>query len=162
MKKTFLILYFTLSGLLILAQNNTITLHPIVGDTIDKFELRKYFLFTEYTNDSTDYIVIIEGNNSYHLLEYYNNTLISRNQVSEDFLTSQKENIEKLNEYFATRNITDTAKINLNTDSISNTQVDLNINTPEFNKRIKKDNRHKYWQEKREERDTNQKHGMIY
>ncbi len=162
MRQTILILYFIFFCLIISAQKNTIALHPVVGDTIDKGELNKYFLFNEYSLDGIDYIVLKERKSLYYLFGYHSDSLILQTEVSEDLLLSQKNNIEKLNKYFTTANDKDSIIIDINTDSISIDQIDLNYKTPEFYKNIKKENRRKFWQEKREEIKSNREKGMIY
>ena len=163
MRQIVLVLFLILFCFKMTAQKKVVTLHPEVGDTIDKVELAKYFLFTEYSQDSLDYIMLTEDNNLYFLCGYSNNARIFKDQVSEDEMLLQKENIEKLSKYFTTVNVQDSVHINLKNDSILlNNQVNLDFNTPEFHKNIKKENRRNFWQEKREETKRHQQKGIHF
>ncbi len=158
----------TLSSLSIAAQNQVYELHPVLGDTIDNVEINKYYLFTDYIGDSTDYIIIHKDRDLFSLDGFFDSTMILNIQISKDEILIQKEHVEKLYNYFIASLKKDSFNLNeyknraLISDSINITNINLNVMTPEFIKSIKKDIKRKFWEEKRKEIKSNQEKGMIY
>jgi hypothetical protein len=164
MRKSIIFLFSIFLCLNVFAQSQICTLHSVLGDTIDKNEIEKYMLFSNYANDSIEYFVLSESSGLYLLNGYLDSLKVLNLQVSEEEVFLEKEKVEKLNNYFAAKSKRDTVNINIVelSDSISFKQINLNIQTPEFQKNLKKEKRRKYWQEKRRETNSNREKGMIY
>jgi len=161
MQQFVIVLIFTIFGYNLSAQEKVITLHPVVGDSIDRVELKKYYLFTEFSEDSLDYITLIEDNYLLFACGYRNDVLVLKNQISEEKVLSQRENIQKLHKYLSKANVQDTVHLDLTNDSILlNNRVNFDFNTPDFQKSIKKENRRKFWKERRNESRKHQQKGI--
>ncbi|MCE4566374.1 hypothetical protein INQ51_18790 [Maribellus sp. CM-23] len=167
MNRTLPLIILTLCSLTLSAQSQVYELHPAVGDTIDKVEIRKYFLFSDYLGDSIDYVIIRQNKDLFTLEGISGGTETINIQISEDEILLQKEQVEKLSSYFNAVLEKDSANFEAFphkasvADSVNISNFDLNI-TPEFIKSVKKDMRRKYWEEKRKEIDSNRKKGMIF
>jgi len=165
MNRIIVIIILVVFNLTIVAQKQVYKLHPILGDTLDNIEIGKYYLFQDYAGDSIDYFILyndkelfyLEGN-SYSSGKFYI-------QISEDEVLLQKEQVEKLNIYYESVLKEDTTEI-IKFGSMKPISDSLTIKmifiTPEFLKSVKKDNRRKYWDEKRKETKSNQEKGMIF
>lgn len=158
----------TFYSLTIAAQSQVYELHPVLGDTIDNVEIKKYYLFTDYIGDSVDYLIIYKNKDLFSLEGILDSIRTLNIQVSKDEILIQKEHVEKLYNYFNSVLKKDSSNLNeyrnraLIFDSINITNINLNIMTPEFIKSVKKDIRREYWEEKRKETRSNQEKGMIY
>ncbi len=151
-------------GLTNTAQNQIYELHPIVGDTIDTDEINKYYLFKDYITDSIDYLILYKNKEQFTLEGILDNTSISKIQISKDEVLSQKEHVEKLNNYYVYNLKGDSVNLNKhNTIQISDSlNINLDIITPEYKKSIKKNMRRKFWEDKRKETKSNQRKGMVF
>ena len=158
----------TFYSLTIAAQSQVYELHPVLGDTIDNVEIKKYYLFTDYIGDSVDYLIIYKNKDLFSLEGILDSIRTLNIQVSKDEILIQKEHVEKLYNYFNSVLKKDSSNLDeyrnraLIFDSINITNINLNIMTPEFIKSVKKDIRREYWEEKRKETRSNQEKGMIY
>lgn len=155
-------------GLSTSAQNRIYELHPIIGDTIDHNEIKKYYLFSDYINDSVDYLILYKNNDFFTLVGISDSTRVLNVQLNKDEVLLQKEQVEKLNNYYGSvlkkdsSNLKELINKPMISDSFSIKNINLNIATPEFIKSVKKDIRRKYWEEYRKETRNNRKRGMMY
>ncbi len=165
MNRILTIVIFMICCLTLSAQSQVYKLHPVIGDTIDKYEIDKYYLFSDYTKDSIDYLILYKNKDLFTLLGFSNSTRILNIQISEDEVLSQKVQVEKLNNYYVSVLKKDSVFFNKygNYAPISDSlDIDLNFTTPEFIKSVKKDIRRKFWDEKRKETKNNQEQGMFW
>lgn len=158
----------TFCSLSVAAQSQVYELHPALGDTIDNVEIRKYYLFTDYIADSIDYLIIYKNKDLFSLEGILDSITTLNIQVSKNEILLQKEQVEKLYNYFNSvikkdsSNLDDYKNRVLILDSVNITNVHFNIITPGFLKSVKKDIRREFWEEKRKETKSNQERGMIY
>jgi len=168
MNRVLSIIILIFCSLAVAAQSQVYKLHPALGDTIDKDEIQKYDLFTDYVGDSIDYLIVHKNNDLFSLEGLLKNTCVLNIQVNKAEILLQEEHVEKLNNYYISVLKKDSSIRNedknraLISDPTSIKNVDLNIMTPEYIKSLKKDFRRKYWEEKRNETKINQKKGMFY
>ncbi len=146
------------------AQNQVYKLHYVVGDTIDKVEIERYFIFDNQAIDSIDYLVLFQNQNLFNLKGYLKGKIKLNIYISESEVLLEKEKIEKLNKYFVSVLKKDSVKLDDNdfkkllNDSL---KIDLKIMTPDFVKSMKKNNRRQFWNERRKEIQKSHKHGFI-
>lgn len=169
MNRILMIIVLLLGSMTATAQNLIYELHPAVGDTIDNDEIRKYYLFNDYAIDTIDYLVIYKDTdadtNSFTLKGFSDNKKIVEMKLSSNEVLLQKEQIEKLNNYYVSKAKKDSCNLKINPlmpDTLNVKDIDLNIATPEFMKSVKKDMRRKFWDEKRKETKENRRRGMFY
>lgn len=152
-------------NLTITAQKHVYKLHPILGDTIDKDEIGKYYLFQDYTGDSIDYLILYNDKEQFWLEGISDSSAKLNFQISEDEVLLQKEQVEKLIIYYESVLKEDSAEF-IKFGSMIPLSDSLNIKmkfmSPEFLKSVKKDIKRNYWEEKRKETKRNQEKGMIF
>lgn len=166
MKKLVLILSFCifLISKEVSAQKILYQLHPMVGDTIEMNEIEKYYLFNKNNLDSISYL-IFQDNNVFYLVGISEEKNLKQIELTNEEILLEKEKVEKLMKYYSSKQNKDTITnvrfkedIQIN-DSLN---VKLNIVTPEFVKSMKKENRRKFWDDKRQENKLSKQKGMIY
>lgn len=97
-KRAFFIL-FSQTTTFCLAQNNTISIHPSVGDTIDTSEKIKYVLFEEIKNENYLFSVI-SASGPDTSITYYKKTDTLRLKIIQKEIAVIIYNIERLNAYY--------------------------------------------------------------
>jgi hypothetical protein len=146
------------------AQNQVYKLHSVVGDTIDKVEIDKYFLFDNQVTDSIDYLVLFQNKNLFNLVGFSDAKMKFDINISKDEVVLQKKKVEKLNKYFLSTLKKDSVKLDENEfrkllkDSLN---VNFKIMTLDLVKSMKKNNQRKFWEEHRKELHKSHKQGFI-
>ena len=144
MNRVLSIIILIFCSLAVAAQSQVYKLHPALGDTIDKDEIQKYDLFTDYVGDSIDYLIVHKNNDLFSLEGLLKNTCVLNIQVNKAEILLQEEHVEKLNNYYISVLKKDSSIRNedknraLISDPTSIKNVDLNIMTPEYIKSLKK------------------------
>lgn len=142
MKKGLLVAISTLFAIQIQlkAQENIVVLHPLVGSTIDKTEIGKYTLFAEYSNDNIDYFIVSTNKEKTYLLGVNGEKIIFNAEIGTDYLSKQRENIEKINNDNSSLSKPDSTSFSIHkNDFINGETIKTNpaIMTPEMRKSIK-------------------------
>lgn len=122
------------------AQENIIVLHTLVGSTIDKAEMEKYTLFSEYRNDSIAYFIISTNKQKSYLLGVSGEKIIFNTEIGSDYLAKQRDNIDKLNNDNSSFSKSDSTSLSIHKNVyIDDENVKANpvIMTPEMRKSIK-------------------------
>jgi hypothetical protein len=83
------------------AQEEIVVLHPLIGEIIDKIEMDKYELFTEYRNDEIEYFILNTNNEIISLIGMMGQQIIFKTEIGSTYISIQRENIEKLNNYYS-------------------------------------------------------------
>jgi hypothetical protein len=115
MKKGLLItvlVYFALQ-IPLKAQEKTVILHQSVGETIDKIEMNKYELFADYRNPDIEYFILITNNETNNLIGMKGQKIILIKEIDKSYILIQRENIEKLNNYYTSLSKTDSTSFGL-------------------------------------------------
>ena len=165
MNRIFAIIILVICNLTLAAQKQLYQLHPVLGDTIDIYEINKYYLFKDHFGDSIDYLILYNGKEQYFLEGISDSSGNFNIQISEEEILLQKEQVEKLKIYYESVLKEDSAElikfgyIIPLSDSLT---IKMKFMSPEFLKSVKKDNRRNYWEEKRKETKRNQENGMIF
>lgn len=149
------------------AQEQIYVLHPVLGDTIDRNEVEKYYLFKDYTLDSVDYFILYKNKEFFTLIGMSDNATVVNRKLSNEEVLLKKEQVEKLNNYYISEQKKDSSKLDFSKDqqlnsNSSKVDINLNIKTPEFQKSVKKDIRRKYWREQREQVRLYRKNGLYF
>lgn len=122
------------------AQENILMLHPLVGSTIDKAEMDKYTIFSEYRNDRIDYFIISANKQKSYLLGVSGEKIIFNTEIGSDYLAMQTENIEKIHHGNSSFSKTDSTSLSIHKNVyIDGESLKANpvIMTPEMRKSIK-------------------------
>ena len=122
-----------------------ITLHPILGDTIDQREKETYLLFPAIEDSLFDYGLIMTDGMDYFLHNHYSTditiSILDSNQVTESYMI-----VEKLSTYFGHRTHLDSVyqqeSILLIEENENNKKVRSISVGPEMQKKIARDARH--------------------
>ncbi|KUO65048.1 MAG: hypothetical protein APF83_10950 [Lutibacter sp. BRH_c52] len=123
------------------AQEKIVVLHTLVGATIDKTEMDTYKLFSEYRNDSIEYFILSTHKEITYLIGVQGQQIIFTKEIGNDYISMQRENIERMNNDHSSFSKTDSTLFTINkTEYINNKilKVDPIIMTPEIRKSIKK------------------------
>jgi hypothetical protein len=147
MNKILLILLFTMN--ICYGQKVLYILHPVVGDTIDKTEKKKYYLFEEIKDPSFLYCTIHKDNKKYFLEVDYSDDSVSTWEISEESLKKYHDNIDKLIEYYYIQSKKDLShervyhptvdSISLNKNYVAPNLTELQMNEIERDQRLKSD-----------------------
>ena len=167
LNKILAVIIMTICSLAAAAQEQIYVLHPVLGDTIDRNEVEKYYLFKDYTLDSVDYFILYKNKEFFTLIGMSDNATVVNRKLSNEEVLLKKEQVEKLNNYYISELKKDSSKLDFNKDqqlnsNSSKVDINLNIKTPEFQKSVKKDIRRKYWREQREQVRLYRKNGLYF
>lgn len=145
------------------AQEIIVILHPLVGATIDKIEMDKYQIFTDYRNPDIEYFIVNTHNEIINLIGMKEQQVIFRIEIGTAYFSVQRENIEKLNKYYTSLPKNDSTSLIINRKIHINNEA-LNVNqkivTPELIKSIKESKRQKQSQEQTKENEINRSKGF--
>ncbi len=141
-KLLFLVSLLISSPLIIFCQDKVISLHPVIGDTIDKNEKRNYLLFPEIDNASFETGQIILKNNVTYLC-YQTGGNQQMKAIDSVKISEYQKNISKISAYFQSKTKSDTAQSNkvLNLKIQPTQQVDITFFTPEMRVAMEKEAR---------------------
>jgi hypothetical protein len=165
MKQLILIVFLFICVQTISAQSKLFVLHPILGDTIEKTEADKYYIFRNYIDTNIEYVLLYKTKELYTLNGYKDNVLLLNTTISEAEILEQIENIDKLDKFFSNNTKVDSLynkSILVDKDTTIYESIDLKIDIPSLQREIKKDWRKKWADDYRENVKKNQKNGMIY
>nr|WP_321408997.1 hypothetical protein [uncultured Carboxylicivirga sp.] len=158
---SFLLVYFCIQPFnYTLNAQKIYKLHPIIGDTIDRYEFNQYLLFTDYVNDSIDCYIIYTDNEQFTLIGYLNDEIQSKSLISKETIDENSVNVEKLYAYYNSLNEIDTIVIK-NAELNDSLNVDLNINRAKLNKEIKIKKRQNFLRQSANEREERVKKGLF-
>lgn len=124
------------------AQEKIVVLHPLIGEIIDKIEMDKYELFTEYRNDEIEYFILNANNEIISLIGMMGQQIIFKTEIGSAYISIQRENIEKLNNYYSSFSKTDSTSLSIKIKdplNIEPLKVNQKFVTPEMLKSIKQD-----------------------
>jgi hypothetical protein len=124
------------------AQEKIVVLHPLVGEIIDKIEMDKYELFAEYRNVGIEYFILNTSNDIIHLIGMMGQEISFKKEVGSAYISKQRENVEKLNNYYSSFFNIDSTSLRIkkqNPLNIETLKVNQKIVTPEILESIKQD-----------------------
>ncbi len=121
------------------AQENIISLHPVVGDTINIKEKKDFLLFPDIPDSGFSYAVIKNKQGDYYVCSYYN-TEYKEKQIDTTTMDQYYINVEKLSAYYSNQKSEDKGLESMNIKRLD--PVDKRITTgdiiisPETRKKI--------------------------
>ena len=123
------------------AQNNLISLHALVGDTINKSEKTKYMLFPEVSDPDFTYGYITRINNSFYLNYFDTNDSVTIKPIDPIEMNQYIDKLNKLSDYYSTLEKKDTTqnskKVILDLNGVQTNYVKEEIIGEDSKKRIK-------------------------
>lgn len=146
------------------SQTQIYQLHPILGNTLEYTEIKKYYLFDNLKIDSADY-QIIKNDSLFFLVKIPNEFNSEKIFLTNSQILLEKEKVEKINNYIHFLNEKDSVKTKIIIDKKVPTTDSLNIKldtkNPQFIKSVKKDIKRKFWEESRNQYYKEQKNGLY-
>jgi hypothetical protein len=85
----------------------------LIGEIIDKIEMDKYELFTDYRNDEIEYFILNANNEIISLIGMMGQQIIFKTEIGSTYISIQRENIEKLNNYYSSFSKTDSTSLSI-------------------------------------------------
>lgn len=126
MKHVFSLVFSILLTSALPAQLKVISLHPLIGDTIDQKEKSRFFLFPEIADSDFCWGEIICSNEGYSL-QYNTGSCSMTNKQDSLAIEQYKINIKKLISYYESLSNSDSAKISIKDFNTTVSPIKINI-----------------------------------
>jgi hypothetical protein len=114
----------------------------LTGEIIDQTEMDKYELFSEYRNQGIEYFILNTNNEIISLIGMKGQQIIFKKEIGSAYISTQRENIEKLNTYYSSFSKTDSASLSLKKQDplhLETLKVNQKFVTPEMLRSIQQD-----------------------